>query len=295
MEQPADKPVEMETRNEGAEAVEPAVEAVEAVEVEAAEAAEAAEQKDAEAMNETVDGDADQGDESRSNAQVIEIEDSDSSPEGDTEMDIDEDQEMKHDDRDETRPTTQSSAKEESRSSSRVVKSEMDESIAQSRREMEELESELGEEARKEKQRVVDELKKQYKLINREYIRRCSRFPISKMRMIAKNDPEYLECTKDALIATAFATELFVQTLTYETLIVNGSVPYGDGNFQQEPKPEPSTPINSDELLLDYKSLSESIALVDHFQFLADIVPRTKNLRELVKENKVRYTATQKN
>ncbi|KTA98104.1 54S ribosomal protein L8, mitochondrial [Nakaseomyces glabratus] len=289
MEQPADKPVEMETRNEGAEAVEPAVEAVEAVEVEAAE------QKDAEAMNETVDGDTDQGDESRSNAQVIEIEDSDSSPEGDTEMDIDEDQEMKHDDRDETRPTTQSSAKEESRSSSRVVKSEMDESIAQSRREMEELESELGEEARKEKQRVVDELKKQYKLINREYIRRCSRFPISKMRMIAKNDPEYLECTKDALIATAFATELFVQTLTYETLIVNGSVPYGDGNFQQEPKPEPSTPINSDELLLDYKSLSESIALVDHFQFLADIVPRTKNLRELVKENKVRYTATQKN
>ncbi|KAL3232717.1 DNA polymerase epsilon subunit C [Nakaseomyces bracarensis] len=209
-----------------------------------------------------------------SNAQVIEIDDSDSSPENEE-------------------PETEV-VEEEIKEAQSVVKEEIDEKVLKSRKEMEELERELGDEERKEKERVVDELKKQLMLVNQEYQRRCSRFAISRIRKIAKNDPEYMDCTKDAMIATAFATELFVQTLTYETLIVNGSVPYGEGAFDKEPQTLQKDQEN-DEMELDYKSISESVGIVDHFQFLVDIIPKTKNLRDLVKESKVRYSTTSTN
>lgn len=222
----------------------------------------------------------DKKDEAReaSNAQVIEIDDSDSSPENDDAVAVQEEEGKQE-------PVPEPKARDE-----------IDEKVLRSRKEMEALERELGEEEKKEKQRVVEELKQQLALVNQEYQRRCSRFPISKIRKIARNDPEYMDCTKDAMIATAFATELFVQTLTYETLIVNGSVPYGEGAFlKEQQQQQQQLQQQSDEMLLDYKSVSESVALVDHFQFLADIIPRTKNLRDLVKESKVRYSTTSAN
>ena len=90
----------------------------------------------------------------------------------------------------------------------------------------------------------------------------------STAQVIAKNDPEYIETTSDAFIATSFATELFIKELCTE---VAKTVPLGQNE-------------------ITYDSLAEFVAVREPFQFLREMVPQTKRLSDLVRENRVRYT-----
>lgn len=101
------------------------------------------------------------------------------------------------------------------------------------------------------------------------------RLPISKVRKIARSDPEYIVTAGNAFTAAAFATELFVQSMTEEMI----QLAYLSGKT-----------ATSKSIRLSYKNLSDCVARKENYSFLEDVVPQTKNLRTLVKENKVRYT-----
>ncbi|KOG98540.1 Dls1p [Saccharomyces eubayanus] len=108
----------------------------------------------------------------------------------------------------------------------------------------------------------------------------CSlQLPVEKVQRIAKNDPEYMDTSDDAFVATAFATEFFIQVLTHESL-------------QQQQRGQ--VPHPSDEITLSYDDVSATIlkSTDGHLQFLNDVIPITKNLRLLVEENRVRYTTS---
>lgn len=110
-----------------------------------------------------------------------------------------------------------------------------------------------------------------------EFKRNAPHLPISKLKKIAKSDPDYIITSSNAFVATAFATELFVQSLTEEMLALS----------QLSNKS-----ANTKSVRLTYNNLSECVTRKENFQFLEDVVPKTKNLRTLVKENKIRYTTT---
>ncbi|GAV56343.1 hypothetical protein ZYGR_0BB01200 [Zygosaccharomyces rouxii] len=99
--------------------------------------------------------------------------------------------------------------------------------------------------------------------------------PVSKVKKIARSDPEYLLTSNNAFVATAFATEIFVKALTEEML----------AQSQLAGKNKDSKTIR-----LTYNDLAECVSKKNQFMFLEDVVPRTKNLRSLVKQNRVRYT-----
>ncbi|CAI4043687.1 hypothetical protein SKDZ_10G1460 [Saccharomyces kudriavzevii ZP591] len=103
--------------------------------------------------------------------------------------------------------------------------------------------------------------------------------PVEKVQRIAKNDPEYMDTSDDAFIATALATESFIQVLALESL------------QHQVPRQVPHPP---DEITLSYDDISGTIvrSADGHLQFLNDVIPMTKNLRLLVEENRVRYTTS---
>lgn len=96
-----------------------------------------------------------------------------------------------------------------------------------------------------------------------------------KIQLIAKNDPEYMETDSDAFIAAAFATEVFVQLLSNESMKLS--------NYR--------TVDNSDTIELMYSDIADLISVQNPYKFLNETIPRTKNLKDLVRENKVRYTA----
>jgi len=98
--------------------------------------------------------------------------------------------------------------------------------------------------------------------------------PIDKIQMIARNDPGYVELNDDAFAATAFATEFFVKTLTNEALKLS----------------EYRSTSNSEPLELGYDDVADLVSMQKVYTFLRETIPRTKYLRDLVKENKVRYT-----
>lgn len=100
--------------------------------------------------------------------------------------------------------------------------------------------------------------------------------PVSKVKKIARSDPEHLLTSNNAFVATAFATEIFVKAVTEEMLAQ--SQLSGKNNK------------DSKTLRLTYNDMAECVAKKDQFRFLEDVVPRTKNLRSLVKQNRVRYT-----
>ncbi|CAR30483.1 DNA polymerase epsilon noncatalytic subunit [Lachancea thermotolerans CBS 6340] len=99
------------------------------------------------------------------------------------------------------------------------------------------------------------------------------RLPISKVKRIAKCDPEHMLTSQSATAAVAFATELFVQVFSEE----------GFARSQLE------RPAGA-RLTLRYDDLSACVASSDRFAFLADVVPETQSLVSLTCENRVRYT-----
>ncbi|EDO15448.1 hypothetical protein Kpol_1027p23 [Vanderwaltozyma polyspora DSM 70294] len=99
--------------------------------------------------------------------------------------------------------------------------------------------------------------------------------PLSKVKKIAKCDPEHVITSNAAFVATSFATEIFIKNLTEETLVLSQ---LNQTNSTKQVK------------RLTYEDLAKCVARNEKFQFLADVLPMTKNLKNLVKENKVRYT-----
>lgn len=105
------------------------------------------------------------------------------------------------------------------------------------------------------------------------------RLPISKCKLVAKSDPDYILHTKSAYIATTFATELFISTFSEQAMVM-----------AQLDKLKNTT---KKQLRLNYKDLARVVSQVDKFSFLNDVIPETKLLSELVREKKVRYTASE--
>lgn len=101
------------------------------------------------------------------------------------------------------------------------------------------------------------------------------RLPISKVRKMARSDPEYIVTAGNAFTAAAFATELFVQSMTEEMI----QLAYLSGKTS-----------TAKSVRLSYKNMADTVSRKENYSFLEDVVPQTKNLRTLVKENKVRYT-----
>lgn len=99
--------------------------------------------------------------------------------------------------------------------------------------------------------------------------------PVSKVKKIARSDPEYLLTSNNAFVAAAFATEIFVKAVTEEML--------AQSQLSGKNKDSKTT-------RLTYNDLAECVSKKNQFMFLEDVVPRTKNLRSLVKQNRVRYT-----
>ncbi|CUS21086.1 LAQU0S02e05556g1_1 [Lachancea quebecensis] len=99
------------------------------------------------------------------------------------------------------------------------------------------------------------------------------RLPISKVKRIAKCDPEHMLTSQSATAAVAFATELFVQVFSEE----------GFARSQLE------RPAGA-RLTLRYDDLAACVASSDRFAFLGDVIPETQSLVSLTCENRVRYT-----
>ncbi|AGO12202.1 AaceriAEL159Wp [[Ashbya] aceris (nom. inval.)] len=102
------------------------------------------------------------------------------------------------------------------------------------------------------------------------------RLPISKCKRIAKTDPDYIMTTQAAYIATAFATELFVQAIS-EDAMAQAQL---DGRR-----------AGGKAARLTYNDLARTVAREERYAFLADVIPETKTLAHLVRQNKVRYSA----
>lgn len=121
---------------------------------------------------------------------------------------------------------------------------------------------------------AVEQPSSEYSRVMEQLKRTQPRLPISKVKKIAKSDPDYILTAGNAFMAVAFAAELFVQSLTEEMIQLSYLSSKSSG---------------SKSVRLSYQHMSECVARKENYQFLEDVVPRTKNLRTLVKENKVRY------
>lgn len=88
------------------------------------------------------------------------------------------------------------------------------------------------------------------------------RLPLSKVKKIAKMDSEYILTANTAMVATTFATELFVQSLVESALAMNQ---LNQNNRNKQTK-------NS---RLTYNDLAQSVVRKECFQFLEDGIPKT--------------------
>ena len=100
------------------------------------------------------------------------------------------------------------------------------------------------------------------------------RLPLSKTKKIAKMDSEYLLTANAAMVATTFATELFVQSLVENALAMN-QLNHNNRNSKKDQ--------NKKNARLTYHDIAESVQRLECFQFLEDVIPkvqtqqRTKN------------------
>ncbi|CAL9735907.1 hypothetical protein MOSE0_I07228 [Monosporozyma servazzii] len=105
---------------------------------------------------------------------------------------------------------------------------------------------------------------------------------LEKAENISKNDPDWMDMSSDALAATVFATQGFVQSITRDSLLLSSY-------RQNQPVPN-QFPLSSQELTLSYNDIAGCVSIENQYAFLSDMIPRTKNLNDLVRENKIRYT-----
>ncbi|SSD58615.1 uncharacterized protein SCODWIG_00376 [Saccharomycodes ludwigii] len=115
--------------------------------------------------------------------------------------------------------------------------------------------------------------------------------PLSKIKRIAKTDPEYILTSQQAYILTGLATQLFIEKFV-EDITLQSQLSYAGNKSKSKAKSKIKS-INgasNNNIRLTYEDISNVVAKVDKYQFLGDIIPETKPLINLVRENKVRYS-----
>lgn len=93
--------------------------------------------------------------------------------------------------------------------------------------------------------------------------------PLSKIKKIAKMDPEFKAASNSAIYATGVATELFVQYLVEHATM--------QAKMEKRKK-------------IQYKDLSTSVSAQDSLRFLADTIPKTQQVGKAIKENTINLT-----
>ena len=93
--------------------------------------------------------------------------------------------------------------------------------------------------------------------------------PISKIKRIFKMDSDYNMASQTAVYATGVATEMFIQYFTEQAALL--------AKMDKRKK-------------IQYKDFAQAVATHDNLAFLADIVPKTHPIGDLVKQKKVRAT-----
>lgn len=91
------------------------------------------------------------------------------------------------------------------------------------------------------------------------------RLPLSKTKKIAKMDSEYLLTANAAMVATTFATELFVQSLVENALAMN-QLNHNNRNSKKDQ--------NKKNARLTYNDIADSVQRLECFQFLEDVIPK---------------------
>ncbi|CAL9730728.1 protein Dls1p [Monosporozyma unispora] len=104
---------------------------------------------------------------------------------------------------------------------------------------------------------------------------------LEKVENISKNDPDWMDLSSDSIAATVFATQYLIQSLTQDSLLLS--------SYRQS-QLTPGHQLPPPELTLNYNDIADCISIKDQYSFLSDMIPRTKNLKDLVRENKIRYT-----
>ncbi|CCF55804.1 hypothetical protein KAFR_0A03690 [Kazachstania africana CBS 2517] len=102
------------------------------------------------------------------------------------------------------------------------------------------------------------------------------RLPISKVKRIARMDPEYLMTANSAITATAFATELFIQALTEDAIMMNH---FSSNGKNKQPR-------------LSYNDLVSSATKKETFQFLEDVIPKIKKVSTTTNKKPVNQNTT---
>lgn len=90
--------------------------------------------------------------------------------------------------------------------------------------------------------------------------------PLSKIKKIAKMDPEFKAASNSAIYATGVATELFVQYLVEHATM--------QAKMEKRKK-------------IQYKDLSNSVAAQDSLRFLADTIPKAQQIGKAIKDNTI--------
>ncbi|KAG0669394.1 DNA-directed DNA polymerase epsilon, subunit C [Maudiozyma exigua] len=118
------------------------------------------------------------------------------------------------------------------------------------------------------------------------------RLPLSKAKKIAKMDSEYLLTANAAIVATTFATELFVQSLVENALAMN-QLNHNNRNNKKDQ--------NKKNARLTYNDIAESVQRLECFQFLEDVIPKkqshhnNKNKNIQIKNTTTTSTGTEEN
>lgn len=104
------------------------------------------------------------------------------------------------------------------------------------------------------------------------------RFPLSKVKKIAKCDSEYIITSNAAIVATAFATELFVQSLTEDGLSM--------AHLQQGKKSKNKNNA-SKQARLTLDNIIESVQRKEQYYFLEDVINKKMFSKDVVSKNVV--------
>ncbi|CCK69285.1 DNA polymerase epsilon noncatalytic subunit KNAG_0C01710 [Huiozyma naganishii CBS 8797] len=112
---------------------------------------------------------------------------------------------------------------------------------------------------------------------DRDGSRRCvPRLPLSKVKRIAKADPEHTMLSSTAVVATAFATELFLGALVEDSLLMNHlRVQHSARGKAATAAAAAAAAGGAKQLRLGYRDVLECVQRKEQFQFLEDAIPKS--------------------
>lgn len=116
---------------------------------------------------------------------------------------------------------------------------------------------------------------------------------LEKVNNISKNNPDWMDMSSDAMVATVFAIQELLQSLTRDSLLL-ASYRHNQLNNSHNGLLQHSISSSSQQqikdLVLNYNDIADCVSIKEQYAILSDMIPRTKYLKDLVRENKIRYT-----